>query len=111
MNDTYINVALLFAWVILYGLFAEGDNGGLLNNILYFVSSTEGFTSLLIYVSPLVAIYLGGKTSSLLFFLPLIHNAVDYAASVKDDYGQWYFWVSAAISFYASVKLAEQGDR
>lgn len=109
-NNTCINVALLFAWIIIYGLFGAGEDAGLLANIAYLFNNTSGLMSLLIYLSPLVAMYLGGKRSSWLYFAPLIWNVTDYAGGAGDNYGKWYFWVSAAISLYASIKLAEEGD-
>ena len=109
MNDLYINTALLFAWVLIYGLFGQGEDGGLLANISYLFTSANGFYSLAIYLSPLAActLLMGSRTCKYACLLPLVWNVIDYGKNVEQSAGQWYFWVSAVISLYASVKLAE----
>ena len=109
MNDMYINTALLFAWVLIYGLFGEGDDAGLLSNISYLFTDPTGFYSLVTYLSPLAActFLMGSRICKYACLLPLVWNVINYGESIDQTYGQWYFWVSLVISLYASVKLAK----
>ncbi|MGI9461098.1 MAG: hypothetical protein ACR2NY_00780 [Alphaproteobacteria bacterium] len=104
----YINVGLLFVALLINSIFGGGDammGEGIMGMVLTMFS--DGFLSTLIYLSPLVAMHLGGKRSSWLYFLPLLYNAMLYSSNVS---GNWSFWVAAIVAAYASIKLAEQGD-
>ena len=106
MNSTYVNVALLFVAGVVYGALS----GNMMGNIMNYFTTGDGFMELAINLGPIVAMCFGGrgKVLNYLYFVPLVYNVYSYSASMEGL--TIAFCVAAAISFYASIKLAEKGD-
>ena len=105
------NIALLYVWVIIFGLFSTDYSASIIINlwqsILYLFNNSNGFLCNLAYLSPILTAWAKPtKPLRLLFFLPLMGNVFHYGFFVRDYYDFWGLWLSLPISFYAAINIA-----
>lgn len=106
---TYLAVVLLFLWVPVYGIVS---GVGIVAEAAYLVTDPQGFATLMIYLSPLVAnCYAGrGKILNYLYFLPLVWTVYDTAIAVPDYSPFITYWLMTLVNFYASLILTKLGE-
>ncbi len=109
--DLGSNIALLFLWVFIFGLFSHDYSTNIVINLwqslLYLINAGDGFLYCVCCLSPLIAWRPTAQSRlRLFFFLPLLYNIMHYQYFIRDYYNFWGFWLSLIISFYAALNIA-----
>ena len=118
-SNIYCNVALLYGWVVVFGLFSPDYSFNpfvnLWQSFLYLFTNRDGFLFGIFSLSPFVVmVSLHGRKKidpriywiKLLFFLPLMNVIFHYQFFLRDYFDFWGFWFSLVISFYGAFNIA-----
>lgn len=127
----WLNFFLLFAWVLLFGIFSldysQRIDQNLIETLLYLVRSRDGLLTLLAYLLPLVYYTRLPHINRLLsphkrrtkkpmapmeptLFAPLLANIIHFAFYLRDYASFWGLWVGMVLSFYGAINLASHYD-